>query len=318
MKTSKILHVEVGLSALPIVLASDLKPLISKIAMLTLHDRSIGFFYVSHTNHIFTLYDSPYGTKLFKPATTDDLLSNPDFYLNDAYYARQNYPKLSSNERSALKIKIIDINEINLKELPSIVQIYNDQQPSEKLKSKFLSPSEVERGIIDAIDNLIKYDVNLKKIVKASTPAPIVTSPSELPATKEDNIDQKLIDVISHYMFEYHHERFFFVSDDNDWLENVREVISQSKSNTQIILDAYDYFHSTSSKQLKSPNKAVATLLLNLFTDFFNQCVYMREDNGFQRINLNGDQEQYQIVIFPSTAAKNKESKKIVPVKKTR
>lgn len=313
MKISKILHVEVGLSALPIVLASDLKPLISKIAMLTLHDRSIGFFYVSHTNHIFTLYDSPYGTKLFKPATTDDLLSNPDFYLNDAYYARQNYPKLSSSERSALKIKIIDINEINLKELPSIVQIYNDQQPSEKLKSKFLSPSEVERGIIDAIDTLIKYDVNLKKIVKASAPAPIVTSPSELPATKEDNIDQKLIDVISHYMFEYHRQRFFFVSDDNDWLENVREVISQSKSNTQIILDAYDYFHNTSSKQLKSPNKAVATLLLNIFPDFFNQEVYMREDNGFQRVDLDGDQNQ--IVIFPIAATKNENNQKISSIK---
>lgn len=313
MKISKILHVEVGLSALPIVLASDLKPLISKIAMLTLHDRSIGFFYVSHTNHIFTLYDSPYGTKLFKPATTDDLLSNPDFYLNDAYYARQNYPKLSSSERSALKIKIIDINEINLKELPSIVQIYNDQQPSEKLKSKFLSPSEVERGIIDAIDTLIKYDVNLKKIVKASAPAPIVTSPSELPATKEDNIDQKLIDVISHYMFEYHRQRFFFVSDDNDWLENVREVISQSKSNTQIILDAYDYFHNTSSKQLKSPNKAVATLLLNIFPDFFNQEVYMREDNGFQRVDLDGDQDQ--IVIFPIAATKNENNQKISSIK---
>ena len=314
MKTSKILHVEVGLSALPIVLTSELKPLISKIAMLTLHDQPIGFFYVSYTNHIFTLSESPYGLTLrLKPATTDELLSDPNFYLSGAYYARQNYPKLSSDERSALKIKIIDINEINLKELPSIVQIYNDLQPSEKLKSKFLSPFEVERGIADAIDNLINNDSNFKRIINASASTPITSSPSELPATKEDNIDQKLIDVISHYMFEYHRQRFFFVSDDNDWLENVREVISQSKSNTQIILDAYDYFHNTSSKQLKSPNKAVATLLLNIFPDFFNQDVYMREDNGFQRVDLDGDQDQ--IVIFPIAATKNENNQKISSIK---
>jgi len=300
MNKKRMLHTEVGLSALPVLMETDLKNIISKIAILKENDKEVGFFYVDITNHIFTLETAPLLVSRFNftHAMLNDFMNDPSKFIEYICTTQLLY----SQNVDDLSIDVVNINDINLEELPSITDIYNTQSSSNQLRLKFDNSIEIKNAIKKAAKYLTTND--LFKTIKVV----------EMPLSESDNeivedIRPKLLAVVKNYMFEIDNERFFFVSDINDWYGRIKE--NQDEDTTQIILNAYEFFNSPNTKNSKSRIDATVAHLIwsQLWNRAFNHCLYKRIDGAFKGIH----QDANSLTILPLSVIKSQTNQQSLP-----
>lgn len=302
MNKKKILHTEIGLSALPVLMETDLKNIISKVAIIKDNDEEVGFFYVDIVNHIFTLETAPLtaGFK-FTHAMLNDLIDNSRPFINYINAEPARYLKKANN----LTINVIDINSIDLEKQPSITDIYNRQNSSSLLRSKFDNPIEIKEAIEKAAKYLIEYD--LSKTVKVAE-MPSNESGLQKHEETDEDIRPKLLAVLKNYMFEINHERYFFVSDINEWYPRIKK--NQDEDTTQIILNAYDFFNDSKTKNSKSYiDGTVAHLIWSeLWNSALSRCLYKRADGAFKGIRDDAN----SLTILPISIVESQTSQQVL------
>lgn len=303
MNKKKILHTEIGLSALPVLMETDLKNIISKVAIVKDNDNEVGFFYVDIVNHIFTLELSPLtaGFK-FTHAMLNDLIDAPGLFISYINAEPSRYSKKVNN----LTVKVIDIASIALEKQPSITDIYNQQSASSLLRSKFDNPIEIKEAIEKAARYLIEYD--LSKTVKVAEMPSSESGLQKYEETDED-IRPKLLAVLKNYMFEIDHERFFFVSEINEWYPRIKK--NQDKDMTEIILNAYDFFNNSNTKNSKAYiDGTVAHLIWSeLWNSALSRCLYKRIDGAFKGIRDDAN----SLTILPISIVESQTSQQVLP-----
>lgn len=303
MNTKKILHTQIGLSALPVLMETDLKNIISKVAILKENDNEVGFFYVDIVNHIFTLETAPLtaGFK-FTHAMLNDLIDVPSDFIGYINTEPSRYLKKVNN----LTVKVVDINSIDLEKQPSIIDIYNKQSSSSLLRSKFDNPIEIKEAIKKAAKYLTTYD--LSKTVKVAE-MPLSESGLQKQEETVEDIRPKLLAVLKNYMFEIDNERFFFVSDINEWYPRIKK--NQDEDTTQIILNAYDFFNNSNTKNSKSfIDGTVAHLIWSqLWNSTFSRCLYKRIDGAFKGVRDDAN----SLTILPISMIESRTTQQSLP-----
>ena len=303
MNTKKLLHTEIGLSALPVLMETDLENIISKVAILKENDNEVGFFYVDIVNHIFTLELSPLTNGFnFTHAMLNDFMNDSTKFIKYISTNQRHYSQKVDN----LTIDIININDINLEKLPSIIDIYRKQNSSSPLRSKFDTPTEIKEAIKKAANYLITNE--LHKTVRV---AKMPSSESGLQKHEEtdEDIRPKLLAVLKNYLFEINHERFFFVSGINEWYPRIKKT--QDAETTQIILNAYDFFNNSNTKNSKSYiDSTVAHLIWSqLWNSTLSECLYMRVDGAFKGIYDNAN----NLTILPISVVESQARQQLLP-----
>lgn len=304
MNTKKVLHIEIGLSALPVLMKTDLKNIISKIAILKENDKEIGFFYVDIVNHIFTLELSPLTTGFkFTHAMLNDLIDVPSDFIG--YISNESSRQLK--KVANLTVNVINVNSIIIEELPSIIDIYNNQSSSSLLRSKFDNPIEIQEAIEKAAGYLVRYD--LSKTVRVAAEMPSSKSDLQKQEQTDDDIRPKLLAVLKNYMFEIDHERYFFVSDINEWYPRIKK--HQDEDTTQIILNAYDFFNNSNTKNSQAYiDGTVAHLIWSeLWNSTLSRCLYKRVDGAFKGVRNDAN----SITILPIAVVKSQTTQQVLP-----
>ena len=289
--TTQLLHNAIGEAALPMIMASRLKTITKKIVIVRSHDIRVGCFYVDDQDEIFTLsskiiqsISSPTrdSAKLAK-VTLSDFKSNITKYLPDIGY--------KSNFKSQDNFEIITetITSKTLSHIKSLDKIYNYNDDNKKLKQAFPTLESLKEGIQTAIDTLIRDN----------------TWSDNLPIdnTGKTSTDLKIIllKLLSHYMFEYQDEQFFFTNIHTDWfvkLSTSKNSFSKSifDKNAQEILKAEKYWSDPNPNNHHLADPIIASLILNYWSYLFEGHTFMRDDNAFKIIHA----KPTQLAILPS------------------
>lgn len=304
MNKKKILHTEIGLSALPVLMETDLKNIISKVAIIKDNDNEVGFFYVDIVNHIFTLETAPLTSGFkFTHAMLNDIIDAPSPFINYINAEPSRYLKKVNN----LTVKVIDIASIDLEKQPSVTDIYNKQSASSLLRSKFDNPIEIKEAIKKAADYLVTYDLS-KTVKVAEMPSSESGLQKQKPKETDEDIRPKLLAVLKNYMFEIDNERFFFVSEINEWYPRIKK--NQDKDMTEIILNAYDFFNNSNTKNSKAYiDGTVAHLIWSqLWNSALSRCLYKRIDGAFKGIRDDAN----SLTILPISIVESQTSQQVL------
>lgn len=289
--TSQLLHNAIGEAALPMIMTSRLKTITKKIVIVRSQDIRVGCFYVDDQDEIFTLSskiiqsisnptrDSAKLTKV----TLSAFKSNITKYLPDIGY--------KSNFKSQDNFEIITetITSKTLSHIKSLDKIYNYNDDNKKLKQAFPTLESLKEGIQTAIDTLIRdntwsHNLPIDNTGKTSTDLKI-----------------SLLKLLSHYMFEYQDEQFFFTNIHTDWfvkLSTSRNSFSKSifDKNAQEILKAEKYWSDPNPNNHHLADPIIASLILNYWSYLFEGHTFMRDDNAFKIIHA----KPTQLAILPS------------------
>lgn len=289
--TTQLLHNAIGEAALPMIMTSRLKTITKKIVIVRSHDIRVGCFYVDDQDEIFTLSSKIIQT-IFNPTTDSaklakvtlsDFKSNITKYLPDIGY--------KSNFKSQDNFEIITetITSKTLSHIKSLDKIYNYNDDNKKLKQAFPTLESLKEGIQTAIDTLIRDN----------------TWSDNLPIdnTGKTSTDLKtiLLKLLSHYMFEYQDEQFFFTNIHTDWfvkLSTSKNSFSKSifDTNAQEILKAEKYWSDPNPNNHHLADPIIASLILNYWSYLFEGHTFMRDDNAFKIIHA----KPTQLAILPS------------------
>lgn len=289
--TTQLLHNAIGEAALPMIMTSRLKTITKKIVIVRSHDIRVGCFYVDDQDEIFTLSSKIIQT-IFNPTTDSaklakvtlsDFKSNITKYLPDIGY--------KSNFKSQDNFEIITetITSKTLSHIKSLDKIYNYNDDNKKLKQAFPTLESLKEGIQTAIDTLIRDN----------------TWSDNLPIdnTGKTSTDFKIIllKLLSHYMFEYQDEQFFFTNIHTDWfvkLSTSKNSFSKSifDTNAQEILKAEKYWSDPNPNNHHLADPIIASLILNYWSYLFEGHTFMRDDNAFKIIHA----KPTQLAILPS------------------
>ena len=116
------------------------------------------------------------------------------------------------------------------------------------------------------------------------------TMTSTTSETKTTNLD--CLQLLSHYMFEFNDEQYFFTNSYTEWYQKMPGRLSQDKR----ITVALQYWNATDKSKSKLADPFVASFVLQRWMAIFDQTSFMRKDGALIKLNANAT----DITILPS------------------
>lgn len=290
--TSQLLHNAIGEAALSMIMTSRLKTITKKVVIVKSHDIRVGCFYVDDQNNIFTLSSKLLQTVIVNPDANTAKLGNvslSDFRSNITKYLNDIGHKHNFKPQDNFQIITETITSKTLSHIKSLDKMYNYNDDNKKLKQAFPTLESLKEGVQTAIDTLIRDN----------------TWSDNLPINNTDktSADLKtiLLKLLSHYMFEYQDEQFFFTNTHTDWfvkLSTSKNSFSKSifDTNAQEILKAEKYWSDPNPNNHHLADPIIASLILNYWSYLFEGHTFMRDDNAFKIIHA----KPTQLAILPS------------------
>lgn len=290
-KTTDLLHQTIGEAALPLLMSSDLEPVIKKLVRVNVNGAYVGCVYVDDLDQVFTLSSQILQTKTSfnsgseSPITT---VSLSDFQTHTLKYLKQiGYP-LNARSENSLKIYVNNINDDLLSGIKPLEDVYH-QGANRNLRKAFPTLDSLKQGLKEAVDKLIQENIwstNLR------------TSGSSLTS---NDLSLKFLGLLSHYMFDYQNEQFFFTNTYTDWFVKLpKSQNSYNKSifdtNSDAILKAEKYWSDPNPKNHHLADPIIASLILNYWTYLFEGHTFMRSDNAFKIIHADPN----SLAVLPS------------------
>lgn len=279
-KTTELLHQTIGDAALPLLMSSDLGPVIKKIVRITFNDTYVGCVYVDDLDQVFTL-----SSKIYQINTSHNsnsavtTVASSDFQTHTLKYLKQiGYP-LNFRTQNSLKVDVKDIDANLLSEIKPLEEAY-DQSTNRDLHHAFPTLVSLKQGLKEAIDTLIQENTWSTKLrISGSN-------------TTANDLSFTFLGLLSHYMFDYQNEQFFFTNTYTDWF--VKLPKSQNSYNNSIfsnnsdaILKAEKYWSDPNPKNHHLADPIIASLILNYWTYLFEGHTFMRSDNAFKIIHAD-------------------------------
>lgn len=290
-KTTDLLHQTFGEAALPVLMSSDLGPVIKKIIRISFNDTYICSIYVDDLDQLFTL-----SSKIHQINTSFDSGSNSattnvtlsDFQANTQKYLKQIGYFLTFKSENNLKVHVENIDANLLSVIKPLEEVYN-QNTNKNLHHAFPTLASLKQGLKEAIDTLIQENTWSSKLrISGSN-------------TTSNDLSFTFLSLLSHYMFEYQDEQFFFTNTHTDWFvklpksQNSYET-SFFTNNADAILKAEKYWSDPNPKNHHLADPIIAALILNYWTYLFYGHTFMRSDNAFKIIHADPN----SLVILPS------------------
>ena len=270
MNYSRQMHIYLGLSTLPMIMASELGTVIKKVATVKIKELTIGVFYIDDLDHVFTLESKVYNSDTRAIRKLNHLRNVPSSYLKFITMV-----PISYNEDD-LHVEVTDITESLMGTILPLKQRYDDINPDSNFKSDISSFDELKEYINGAIDGLIEKNPWSKPL------RPIDPSNSNVIA----------LQLLSHYMFEFNDQKFFMTNTNSDWYNKLllnKKVISKYILTSE--LDALKTATSEISNKTfieNSPTDAIAaSLILNHWERLFKSSVFQAEDGSFKFISAD-------------------------------
>lgn len=281
-KTSEFLHQTIGDAALPTLMASDLQSVIKRIIRISFNGIYIGCVYVDNLDQLFTLsskihqINTSFGSAS-NSATTNVTLS--DFQINTEKYLKQIGYSLNFKSKNNLKVHVENIDADLLSGIKPLEEVY-DQSTNRNLHRAFPTLASLRQGLKEAIDTLIQENTWSTKLrISGSN-------------TTSNDLSFTFLSLLSHYMFEYQDEQFFFTNTYTDWF--VKLPKSQNSYNNSIfinnsdaILKAEKYWSDPNPSQHHLADPIIASLILNYWSYLFEGHTFMRDDNAFKIIHAD-------------------------------
>ena len=272
--TASMIHQDMSLSVLPCLMKSPLKNVIKKIAFVNLFStQKIGFYYVDDHDEIFTLNGKPSGHP-----SLDQLIASPQNYLNQITPYEYSFKKPDK----ALTVVVKPISHFNGFKYSNFSTKYEDWQSQESTNSiteSFPDFFQLELAVNKIIDELIKKELGDTN-----------TMTDNISETKITNLD--CLQLLSHYMFEFNDEQYFFTNSYTEWYQKMPGRLSQDKR----ITVALQYWNATDKSKSKLADPFVASFVLQRWDSIFDRTSFMRKDGALKRINARA----IDITILPS------------------
>jgi len=279
-KTTDLLHQTIGEAALPLLMSSDLGSVIKKIVRVNFNDTYVGCVYVDDLDQVFTL-----SSKVYRINTSHNsnsamaTVTLSDFQTNTLKYLKQIGCSLNFRSENSLKIHVNNINDDLLSDIKPLEDVYH-QGANRNLRNAFPTLDSLKQGLKEAVDKLIQENIwstNLRTSGSNITP---------------NDLSLKFLGLLSHYMFDYQNEQFFFTNTYTDWFVKLpKSQNSYNKSifstNSDAILKAEKYWSDPNPKNHHLADPIIASLILNYWTYLFEGHTFMRSDNAFKIIHAD-------------------------------
>ena len=119
--------------------------------------------------------------------------------------------------------------------------------------------------------------------------------------TTANDLSFTFLSLLSHYMFEYQDEQFFFTNTHTDWFVKLPKSQNNYETsfftnNSDAILKAEKYWSDPNPKNHHLADPIIAALILNYWTYLFDAHTFMRSDNAFKIVRADPN----LLVILPS------------------
>lgn len=279
-KTTELLHQTFGEAALPVLMSSDLGPVIKKIVRVTFNGDYLGCVYVDDLDQVFTLSSKIY--QISTSANTSSAIATVslyDFQTDTLKHLKQIGWSLPFKSQNSIKVDVKNIDADLLSSIKPLDDVYN-QSINRKLHSTFPTLDSLKQGLKEAIDTLIKENTWSNKLRISGS------------SFTSDDLSLKFLGLLSHYMFEHHGEQFFFTNTYTDWF--VKLPKSQNSYNNSIfttnsdaILKAEKYWSDPNPNNHHLADPIIASLILNYWSYLFEGHTFMRDDNAFKIIHAD-------------------------------